>query len=64
MELLKQGKLVEAGVHRIIIPDDMAFNSGLFITPELLRELIFPYLEEEVYQIKKLGVPVFLHSDG
>lgn len=57
-------KLIEAGVHGIVIADDMAFNSGTFISPELLRELIFPYLEEEVYQIKRMGVPVFLHSDG
>jgi len=57
-------KLVQAGAHGIVIPDDLAFNSGTFIRPELLRDLIFPYLEEEVYQIKKLGVPVFLHTDG
>jgi uroporphyrinogen decarboxylase len=57
-------KMVEGGAHAIVITDDLAFNTGTFIAPELLRELIFPYLEEEVYQIKKLGVPVFLHSDG
>ncbi len=57
-------KLVKAGAHAIVIPDDLAFNSGTFIRPELLREFIFPFLEEEVYQIKKMGVPVFLHSDG
>lgn len=61
---MKACKMIKAGVHGIVIADDMAFNSGTFISPELLRELIFPYLEEEVYQIKKLGVPVFLHSDG
>lgn len=57
-------KMVGAGVHGIVIADDLAFNSGLFVSPKLLRELYFPYLEEEVYRIKKLKVPVFLHSDG
>jgi len=63
-EAMKACKMIEAGVHGIVIADDMAFSSGTFISPELMRELIFPYLEEEVYQIKKMGVPVFLHSDG
>lgn len=56
-------KMIKAGVDGIVIVDDLAYNSGTFISPELLRELIFPYLEEQVYQIKKLGVPVFLHSE-
>ena len=57
-------KMVEAGAPGIVIADDLAFNSVTFIAPKLLRELIFPSLEEEVYQIKKLGVPMFLRSDG
>lgn len=55
---------VEAGANGIVIPDDMAFNTGTFLSPETLRELIFPYLKKEVEEIKKIGVPVILHTDG
>lgn len=61
--VLQARKVAEAGVYGIVIADDLAFNSGIFIPPKLLRELIFPYLEE-VYQIRRLAVSVFLHSDG
>ena len=55
---------VEAGAHGIVIADDLAYNSGTMIAPEMLRSMIFPYLKWEVQQIKELGVPVFLHTDG
>ncbi|MBI2914995.1 MAG: hypothetical protein HYY08_03605 [Firmicutes bacterium] len=55
---------VRAGAHGIVVADDLAYNTGMFLSPELMRELVFPYLEEEVAEIKALGVPVFLHSDG
>lgn len=57
-------KAIQAGAHLIIIADDLAHNTGTFLAPRTLRDLFFPYLAEEVKEIKKLGVPVFLHSDG
>ncbi|MGQ9514968.1 MAG: uroporphyrinogen decarboxylase family protein [Thermoproteota archaeon] len=55
---------VEAGAHVILLGDDLAYNKGTFLPPEKLRKLIFPFLGEEVRTIKRLGVPVILHSDG
>ena len=55
---------VEAGADGIIIADDLAYNHGLFLPARDLRELLFPYLAEEVRGIRDYGVPVFFHSDG
>jgi len=55
---------VEAGAHVILLGDDLAYNKGTFLPPEQLRKLIFPFLSEEVRTIRRLGVPVILHSDG
>ncbi|MBO3803305.1 MAG: hypothetical protein JTT11_05445 [Candidatus Brockarchaeota archaeon] len=55
---------VEAGAHVILLGDDLAYNKGTFLPPEQLRKLIFPFLAEEVRTVKRLGVPVILHSDG
>jgi len=55
---------ISAGSRLVIIGDDLAYKTGTFLSPFMLRELIFPYLKLQVAEIKKLGVPVFLHSDG
>lgn len=58
-------KCVEEGAHMVIIGDDLAYNQGTFLSPDSLRELIFPFLAKEVEAIKTgSGIPVFLHSDG
>lgn len=58
-------RCVEKGAHMVIIGDDLAYNQGTFLSPESLRELVFPYLSQEVEEIKKSKkIPVFLHSDG
>jgi len=57
-------KIISAGAHGIVIGDDLAYNEALLCSPRLLREIYFPYLQQEVHQIKKCGVPVFFHSDG
>lgn len=58
-------KYIRAGAHAIIIADDLAYNSGPFLSPVLFREILFPYLKEEVRAIKNFrDVPVIFHSDG
>jgi len=54
----------DSGAHVILVGDDLAFDSGPFISPSLLKEFIYPYLAEEVEAGHKLGLPVMLHSDG
>jgi uroporphyrinogen decarboxylase len=56
---------IDIGVHGIMIGDDLAFNTGTFMSPQSMRELIFPALKREVESIKSYkDVPVFLHTDG
>ena len=58
-------KYIKAGAHGIIIADDLAYNSGPFLSPESLREILFPYLKKEVRSIKGFkNVPIIFHSDG
>jgi len=54
----------EAGADFVFIPNDIAFNAGPFINPELMDELIFPYLKRQVDFAKEAGLLVFLHTDG
>lgn len=62
LSMIKQ--LAEIGIDGIILADDIAFNRGLFISPQNLREYFFPSLSRQVQEIESLGLPVFFHSDG
>lgn len=55
---------IEAGADAILIADDLAFNTGTFVDPAYLRSDYFPLLKKMIMEIKKTGIPVFLHSDG
>jgi uroporphyrinogen decarboxylase len=44
--------------------DDIAYNSGLVISPELLREIFFPWVVEVINTCHARGRPLILHSDG
>ena len=58
-------RLIDAGADAILIGDDIAYNSGTYISPESMREIIFPALRHEVECIKKYkDIPVFMHTDG
>jgi len=57
-------KIVEAGVHAILFDDDIAYNNGTFLSPEMMRKQVFPFYARLVRAVKDLGVPVFFHSDG
>lgn len=45
----------------IWIGEDIAYNNGTFISPELFRELVLPYFRRITSEIKK---PWIYHSDG
>lgn len=57
-------ELLKAGGHGVIIGEDIAYKKGTLISPTSLRELVFPSLGKMVQEFKRLGFPVFLHSDG
>jgi len=54
----------EAGAHVILVGDDLAYDSGPFIPPRLLRQYVFPYLAGEAKAAHDLGLPAILHTDG
>lgn len=57
--------VVQAQPDAIMIGDDMAYNQGTMLSPQTLRELIFPAMKYEVRKLKEMsGLPVFLHCDG
>lgn len=57
-------KLAEAGADFIHIVNDIAFNSGTFISPDQCRRFIIPYLRRQVQAIREMGVIPFIHTDG
>ena len=44
--------------------EDLGFNKGLFCSPAVLEELIFPYYKETVDFFHSYDLPVVLHSCG
>jgi len=56
--------LADAGADFILLVNDVAFNSGPFISPALFHELVFPHLARQVARIRELGAIPFVHSDG
>lgn len=57
-------KMVEAGAHAVIIGDDFAYARDTFISPILLKNILFKSLGKAMRKIKSWGVPAFLHVDG
>jgi uroporphyrinogen decarboxylase len=55
----------EAGVpDGVWMYEDLGYNKGLFCSPKVLAELIFPYFKEVVDFFHSYGLPVVLHSCG
>jgi uroporphyrinogen decarboxylase len=64
-EAEKAGTLLEAGADAILVGDDIAFNSGPFLPPRVMRQVVYPLYRWLIADIKgRRNVPVFLHSDG
>lgn len=62
--IAKFDELIDAGADFIHIVNDVAFNSGPFISPGHFRQIIIPYMVEQVEHIKKRGAIPFIHTDG
>jgi uroporphyrinogen decarboxylase len=56
--------LASRGVDGIIIADDVAYQRGLFISPEVYRQAFLPSLARQVEAVRTSGLPCFFHSDG
>lgn len=62
----KKAKLfLDKGADAILIADDMAFNTGVFLPPYVMEEHVYPFYKQMIQEIKSYkDTPIFLHSDG
>ena len=59
-----QKVFAEAGADAIINCSDVAFNTGTFISPEMMEEFFYPYLYRWVHSVKDIGLYSIWHTDG
>ena len=57
-------RMIDAGADFVHIVNDVAFNGGTFIAPSIFRELVTPYLAEQVRRVRDSGALPFVHTDG
>ncbi len=56
---------LDHGADAILMADDIAYNSGLFLPPRIMERFVYPLWADAVSRIKAhRDVPVFLHTDG
>lgn len=56
--------VVDLGCDAVHVSDDWGSNRGLLLSPEALRDLVFPYEKMIADHAHKRGVALSLHSDG
>jgi len=56
--------IARSGVDCMIIAEDLGYERGVFYSPDLMRENLFPYLKRMVDEAHAFGLPVILHCDG
>jgi len=57
-------RLVDAGVEVGLLCSDYCYNSGPFVSPNMFREFIQPYLAKIIEEAKKAGMYTIKHTDG
>jgi len=62
--LIGIAKTAECGVDAFIIAEDLGYERGVFYSPDLMRENLFPYIEKMVKKAHAEKLPVILHCDG
>lgn len=64
-EIAKAKLFIDSGADAIFFADDIAFNSGVFLPPHIMDEIVYPFYHDAVKEIKKhKNVPIIFHSDG
>jgi 5-methyltetrahydrofolate--homocysteine methyltransferase len=57
-------RALEEGVDFIWAADDVAFKTGLFLKPDIMKEMWLPHLQRIIEPAVNSGTPVMFHSDG
>ena len=64
-EVEKAKLFIDSGADAIFFADDIAFNSGTFLPPHIMKEIVYPFYKYAITEIKKYKkVPIIFHSDG
>ena len=56
--------ILKEGIDYIYIGDDLGFKTGLFLPPELIKEIWVPRMARIIEPAVNADVPVMFHSDG
>ncbi len=56
--------LIDGGADFIFPADDVAFKTGLFIPPKLMKEMWVPRMARIMEPAVNAGIPIMFHSDG
>ncbi len=62
LEIARQ--LRQAGAEVAFLCADYCFNDGPFLSPNMFREFIFPYLRDFITGLRAMGYYVVKHTDG
>ncbi|MCL2377647.1 MAG: hypothetical protein FWC77_00815 [Defluviitaleaceae bacterium] len=62
--ILRNKRLLDAGVEVGVMCDDYCYNTGPFISPDMFGEFIQPYLAKIIDEGKKMGMYMIKHTDG
>jgi uroporphyrinogen decarboxylase len=55
---------IEAGIDSFILCSDYCFNAGPFLSPQMFREFVQPYLYKIVKETRAAGAYTIKHTDG
>jgi len=62
--LISIREIAKTGVDCLIIAEDLGYERGVFYSPDLMRENLFPYLKTMIDEAHSFDLPVILHCDG
>jgi hypothetical protein len=57
-------RVVQAGVDIFLAADDFAIKTGLFVRPELFKQVWRPHYDRILAPARDAGIPIMFHSDG
>ena len=57
-------RAADLGADGVVIADDIAYQRGLLLPPDRIKELFFPSLARQAEACHAAGLGVFFHSDG
>ncbi len=57
-------RVAARGAAGVVLADDIAYNNGLIISPQMLRRDFFPAIARQVQRFHAFGLRAFFHSDG